>query len=71
MLVLCSRRYSEMGDLLALLMVAVPICVLNGCGGGSAQSNPSHPTTSTYSVTVQGVSGSLSHSVPLTLTYTN
>jgi hypothetical protein len=61
--------------LLVCLACALPLCVLNGCGGGggnrSGQSTTSGPTSSTYTVNITGTSGSLSHSTPLSLTLTN
>jgi hypothetical protein len=58
------RRRSPWVVLFAGLWMLV---VLNGCGGGGAASNPG-PTPTTSTTMVTGVSGSLSHSVQLTLT---
>lgn len=66
----CIRIRRRTTWLAALIALALPFCALNGCSG-STQSSSSHPTTTTYSVIVTGTSGSLSHSAPLTLTYTN
>jgi hypothetical protein len=59
--------------LLVCLAYALPLCVLDGCGGGSgsSQSTTSGPTSSTYTVNITGTSGSLSHSVPFSLALTN
>jgi hypothetical protein len=59
--------------LLLCLACALPLCVLNGCGSGNAsdQSKTSGPIPVTYSMNITGTSGSLSHSVPLSLTLTN
>lgn len=44
----------------------IVLCSLSSCGGNSSMGNPGHNST-TYTVNVQAASGSLSHSVALTL----
>jgi hypothetical protein len=60
---------------LVLAGFAPVLWALNGCGGasgaGGSSGSPPPPTSTTYSVTVTGTSGSLSHSAPLSLTITN
>lgn len=67
-----QRKFS----LLILLVCALPLCVLNGCGAGGVNSGtssksgtPAFPVSTT--VTVTGTSGSLSHSATFTLTLDN
>jgi len=52
-----------------LTVLVLMALTLSSCGGGTrASSGGSHPgTPSIYSVTVSGVSGSISHSAPVTL----
>jgi len=66
----CFGMRKRANWLLVVLVCALPLSVLGGCGGGGSTSTPT-PTTSTYTVNVTGTSGSLSHSIPLTLTVTN
>ena len=59
--------------LLVCLAYVLPLCMLNGCGrdSGSGQSTASGSIPGTYTVSITGTSGTLSHSVPLSLTLTN
>jgi len=58
--------------MVVLLLCALPLGILGGCGGGGSAPTPTPtPTTTTYTVTITGTSGSLSHSIPLTLSVTN
>ena len=62
-----SKRYSK-AIILALLLIAMFFMV--GCAGGTGIASQSQSGTpaGTYTITVSGVSGSLQHSLPLTLT---
>lgn len=62
-----SKRYSKT-IILTLLLIAIFFMV--GCAGGTGIASQSQTGTpsGTYTLTVSGVSGSLQHSLPLTLT---
>jgi hypothetical protein len=63
-----SRRNPRSVDLFALLVgVLMTICACGG-GGGASSSNSGAPPPITSTVTITGVSGSLTHSVQLVLT---
>jgi hypothetical protein len=60
------RSRYRIGCTLAVLVVAA--LTLASCGGGGGTSGGSHPGTPTiYSVTLNGVSGAISHNAPVTL----
>jgi YVTN family beta-propeller protein len=56
-----------------ILLLATAIAVMNGCGGGGSSSTPPPPVNNgtppgTYTLTVTGTSGNLTHPQQLTLT---
>ncbi len=60
-----NKKYSA---LLALILLLAGLLVMSACAGGTGIAPQGGGTTpGTYSITVTGVSGSLQHSLPLTL----
>ncbi len=70
MFAVSKRRNRKLTKLLILAVICSGLLLMVGCAGGTGiapQTPPStHPTT--YTVMVSGTSGSLQHSLPLTLT---
>jgi len=70
------RRVLRRHVTLGLLLVALVLLPLGGCGGGGSSANPPPQTTlytpsGTYAVTFNVASGGFSHSIPLTLVVTD
>lgn len=64
-----KRRDKKLMKLLILAVIVGGLLFMVGCAGGTGIAPQSHATTPiTYNVMVSGVSGSLQHSLPLTLT---
>ncbi len=64
-----KRRNRKLMKLLILAVIVGGLLLMVGCAGGTGIAPPSHATSPiTYNVMVSGVSGSLQHSLPLTLT---
>jgi sugar lactone lactonase YvrE len=65
------RRAGRLPRLLLLFCIAMlgasMVCGLNGCGGGAASSQSAKQGTTQAAVTVIGTSGSVVHSIPLSL----
>jgi hypothetical protein len=61
------RRGRTRGVLWLIAAVTITCFSLSACGGGATAGKPG-PFSSSYAVTVQAVSGSLSHTVMLNLT---
>jgi hypothetical protein len=62
------RRLAPQFLLALLLLVAAGLAACSGLASSSPQANPSGTPAGTYSITVTATSGSVSHSVPVTLT---
>jgi hypothetical protein len=64
-----KRRARKLPALIALLLLAGAMSFMSACAGGTgiAPQTQTGTTPGTYTITVSGTSGSLEHSVPLTL----
>ena len=59
----------RMVQILPLIVVgAIVLSLLNGCGSGNSGGGSTGPQSATYTITVNATSGSLVHSTPFTLT---
>ena len=50
-----------------LLIISIPLMFLLGCAGGTGIARQTGTTPGTYTITVTGTSGSLKHSIPVSL----
>jgi hypothetical protein len=67
MIVAGSRKRSKRLSILVLLaLLLLGMMFMSGCAGGTGIAPPSGGTS--YTITVRGLSGSLQHSAPVTLT---
>ena len=64
-----SRRRSKRVRLLVLLaLLAVPLILMIGCAGGTGIGQQHGTAPGTYTINVTGASGSLQHTLPVSLT---
>jgi len=65
-----KRRKKNLSVLVVLIFVVGAMLFMSACAGGTGIATQSQPGTKpgTYTITVSGQSGSLQHSVPVTLT---
>ncbi len=70
MFVVTPKRRSKSLTAVASLVIFAALLLTTGCAGGTgiAQQSQTGTTPGTYSITITGASGSLQHTVPLTLT---
>jgi hypothetical protein len=64
-----KRRKNKLGALVVLAVLLAALLFMSACAGGTGigQTQTGTPT-GTYTLTLTGTSGSLQHSLPLTLT---